>query len=88
MKSILQDNRECFICHTTQNLDVHHCIHGTANRRLADKWGLTIYLCRIHHNQVHEDNALDTQIKKMAQLGFELKYGHQKWMEVFGKNYR
>lgn len=90
MKSILQTEKECFVCQNTLNLELHHCIHGTANRRLSDQYGLTIWLCHEHHTGrygVHFNKDLDDEIKKMAQLGFELEYGHKKWMSIFGKNY-
>ncbi len=48
-KSILQDRKECFCCGTTLNLERHHVIHGTAGRKIADRLGLTIWLCAEHH---------------------------------------
>lgn len=91
-KSIITDDMEhCFICKTTQNLEMHHCIHGTANRRKADKYKLVIPLCHTHHTgsnySVHHDAKLDLKIKQIAQKKFEEKYSHEKWMEVFGKSY-
>lgn len=92
MQSIIQTENECFICHTTYNLDTHHCIHGTSGRKLADKWGLTIKLCKYHHTGdqgIHQawNSGLDLQIKQLAQTKFEELYGHDRWMEIFGKNY-
>jgi hypothetical protein len=29
----------------------------------------------------------DLRLKRVAQITFEAKYSHEKWMEVFGKNY-
>ena len=52
-KSIIQaytdtERRECFLCRFNKpyadlphkGLDKHHFMHGTANRKLAEKWGL------------------------------------------------
>lgn len=41
-KSVLQDEKKCFLCGTTLNLERHHVLHGTAMRRIADKLGLTV----------------------------------------------
>ena len=92
MKSIIQSEKKCFFCGSEYNLERHHCIHGTAGRRLADKYGLTVYLCPSCHRGsegVHgRDGApLDKILKQTAQTAFEGKYGRQKWMETFGKNY-
>ena len=92
MKSIIQSERVCFFCGSEYNLEKHHCIHGTAGRRLADKYGLTVYLCPACHRGsegVHGKNGapLDKILKQKAQTAFEGKYERQKWMETFGKNY-
>lgn len=98
-KSIIQAhtdklNRECFLCRlkTSANLPheglhKHHMIHGTANRRLAEKWGLWCYLCHEHHEQLHDHNEDDLFLMQVAQGRFEKLYDHDKWMEIFGKNY-
>jgi glutamyl/glutaminyl-tRNA synthetase len=39
MKSVIQFEKECYICGRTTNLHVHHLLHGTANRKLSDKYG-------------------------------------------------
>ena len=69
---------------------MHHAMHGTANRSLATKYNLVVWLCRDHHTGrigVHSDIILDERIKKDAQRAFEKIYGHSKWMQVFRKNY-
>lgn len=48
-KSILQSDKECFMCGTTCNLERHHVIFETAGRKISDKLGLTIWLCYEHH---------------------------------------
>ena len=62
MKSIIQKEKECYLCGSTLNLEKHHCIHGTAGRKLADKYGLTVWLCAYHHrdqkNGVHGNKDL------------------------------
>lgn len=91
-KSIVQDEEACWYCGAVTGLHVHHVFAGTGRRSLSDKYGLTVYLCYRHHNGssdgVHCGNTeLDTEIKQAAQRAFERLHGHQKFMEVFGKNY-
>ena len=92
MRSIIQHEKVCYLCGISYPLEKHHCIHGTAGRRLADKYGLTVYLCPACHRGsegVHGKNGawLDKKLKQTAQIAYEGKYGHEKWMEIFGKNY-
>lgn len=97
MKSIIQDTKECYLCRylydfeNTMNLQEHHCIHGTANRVLSEQYGLKVHLCINHHTAgigaVHKNREYDLILIKIAQKKFEEKYGHNKFMEVFKKNY-
>lgn len=99
-KSILQDKcgGECYLCNMLLGIDSpaasreeHHVMHGTANRRLAEHYGLKVYLCPWHHRNgpqaVHRCRRTDILLKQAAQRAFERKYSRKKWMEVFGKNY-
>ena len=90
--SIMQKTKECYFCGATQNLDKHHCIHGTANRKLADKDGLFVYLCKDHHTMtskaVHNDATVDLVLKKIAQTEWEKRYGdREKFIQRYGKSY-
>lgn len=92
MDSIIQKSKKCFVCETEYGLECHHIIYGTANRKLSDKYGLTVWLCNYHHTgskqSVHFNKELDMHLKKLAQTKFEKKYGTRSdFMKVFGKNY-
>ena len=92
MISIVQnlDEQRCFVCGSHRDLELHHMMHGNANRRLSTKWGLVCWLCRTHHTGrfgVHNDIELDNKVKRAAQTAFEVMYGHTLWMETFRKNY-
>ena len=92
MLSILQDldDRKCYICGCTRNLELHHAMSGTANRKLSTKYGLVVLLCRDHHTGkigVHTDYFMKERLEKDAQRAFEAIYGHREWMQVFRKNY-
>ena len=86
-KSILQSERECYICGTTYGLDEHHVIHGTSNRAQSEKNGLKVWLCRDHHNMVHMNRAEDLKLIKMAQRKFEETHSREEFREIFGKSY-
>ena len=93
-KSILQvDRKKCFICgrYMAYGIHEHHVFGGTANRKKSDDWGLVIYLCPYHHNasnnSVHFNVTMRDQVQTYAQKKFEERYGHEKFMEVFHKNY-
>lgn len=95
MKSIIQTEKECFICRNTQRLENHHCIHGRGLRPLADKYGLTVWLCPRHHrgdingNQyaVHFNRVLDLKLKQVAQRAFMEKWPDKDFRAIFGKNF-
>ena len=99
-KSIIQDKRrgECYLCNMLLGIDTpapireeHHVMHGTANRKLSEHYGLKVYLCPYHHRNgpqaAHRCRQTDILLKQAAQRAFERKYSPGKWMEVFGKNY-
>lgn len=57
-KSIMQDKcgGECYLCNLLLGIDTpaacreeHHVMHGTANRKLSEHYGLKVYLCPYHH---------------------------------------
>lgn len=80
MKSIIQKNKECYVCKKNNNLHFHHIMFGK-NRKKADNDLLTVYLCYEHHegtNGVHGKNGheLDLRLKKIAE---------QVWLEYYNK---
>lgn len=89
-KSIIPDDREdvCYICGHNNPTDVHHMMHGTANRRLADNDELTVHLCRHCHDLVHaEALGYDDMLKAIAQGTYEKTHSRDEWMRMYGKNY-
>ena len=88
---VTKDSEHCFICGSSSGLEIHHCLFGTANRKLSDKYGLTVPLCPDCHRGpkgVHHNKQLDLHIKRYAQMQFEKEYSFERFMEVFKKNYR
>ena len=78
MKSIMQaENTECcYICGQYAKT-VHHVLHGTANRKLADKDGLTVRLCHRCHMNLHDKGSFDRELQRLAQV---------RWMEYYEKS--
>lgn len=91
MQSIIQTEKEtCFLCQGRAT-EEHHCIHGTANRKLSEKYGLKVYLCpychRISKLAVHNNYFTDTKIKQIAQQRFTEEYPELNFIKVFGKSF-
>lgn len=94
MVSIIQSNKECYVCGTTTNLHSHHIFFGTANRKLSEKYGLKVWLCKEHHQGrygVHgaDGHELDIELKRLAELQFLEHYGKdvEEFIKIFGRNY-
>lgn len=90
-KSILQTEKECFVCKTTSNLQEHHVFYGTANRKQSEKYGMKVWLCQPHHTGtkgVHFDKELDEKLKQFAQEQFEKEVASRHdFRKIFGRNY-
>ena len=90
-KSLIRNDKECYVCRSTLNIHKHH-IYGGANRKISDKQGCWVYLCAAHHNMsdqgVHFNKALDTELKEKCQRVWEERNGsRQQFIAVFGKSY-
>lgn len=99
-KSIMHNKSDgtCYLCMKLNQdydrrtgLEEHHAMPGTANKRLAEHYGLKVYLCVQHHREGREavHNNINNQrlLQREAQKAFEKKYSYEKWMEEFGRNY-
>lgn len=72
----------------------HHFMFGGfgALRKKAEHFGLWGYVCaKEHHeygpNAPHVNAEVSKYLKQVAQRSFENQYGHEKWMQEFGRNY-
>lgn len=93
MSSIITNKKECYVCGTTSNLHCHHILFGK-NRKKADEDGLTVYLCREHHEGtkgVHGKlgKELDEKLKKEAELRWCKFYNKtiEQFIKRYGRNY-
>lgn len=87
MKSIIQSEKVCYICHTNEYIEEHHCLSGVANRKRSEKYGLKIYLCHFHHTMVHNNRTEELKIKRMAQEVFEETHTREEFIRTFGKSW-
>lgn len=71
-KSIMMnlEVKKCYLCERQGIVEAHHCIHGTANRRIADKDGLIVNLCPDCHRKIHDMGVMDSELKYFAQLAW------------------
>lgn len=92
VKSILQDEKKCYITGQTNNLHLHHIYRGV-NRKISDKLGFVVYLAGWLHNQsddgVHGKNGkeLDLMLKRHCQMKFEESHSREEFMAIIGRNY-
>lgn len=87
-ESIMQKEKECYVTGSRINLELHHCIHGRANRKLADQYGLWCWLRQDIHRLLHDqDKELDKRLEREAQEAFEKTHTREEFRRIFGKSY-
>ena len=93
MRSIVAGNKpnHCFLCGLSDiYTEEHHCLHGTANRRLAEEDGLKVNLCMMCHRKLHDRGWGDRYLQETAEETW-LHYHPDKTVDDFiaryGKNY-
>lgn len=91
MKSILQDEKECYITKRTDNLHLHHIFFGTGLRKISDQNGFTVWLTAEYHNMsnkgVHFNRPFDLKLKQDCQRKFEETHSREEFMALIGRNY-
>jgi len=86
-KSIMQDERRCYITGRTDRLDLHHVFSGP-RRKASTKYGCWCWLTHEIHMELHDRNKeLDKMLRRACQEKFEEIYSREEFMEVFGKSY-
>ena len=100
-KSILQDEKECFITGATEGLHKHHIYGGNPNRKISEEQGFFIWLTpALHTNSnecVHKNHPFSLTLKKMCQLAYEDKLmldqgisresARDRFMKMIGRNF-
>ncbi len=91
-KSIIQDEKVCYITGRGDNLEEHH-VFGGYNRKLSEQYGLKVYLtAELHRDMkkgVHANRELDLKIKAEVQEKAMEHYGWdiEDFRRKFGKSY-
>ncbi len=83
-----ENTESCYLCGQYAT-DRHHVMHGTANRKLADKDGLTVMLCHDCHMRLHDKGNFDKELQKIGQKAWMEYYGKtaNEFRKRYGKNY-
>lgn len=100
-KSILQDEKECFITGATQGLHKHHIYGGNPNRKISEEQGFWVWLSHEYHTNsnecVHKNHPFNLTLKKMCQFAYEAKCvidqgiswesARDRFMKMIGRSY-
>ena len=92
MKSIIQTEKVCYCCGSHRDLERHH-IFGGPNRKLSEKYGLTVYLCHYCHNEppngVHHNAEMMQELRRRGQIIAMEHYGWsvEDFRAIFGRSY-
>ena len=85
------DSFDSLFMQPQNELEGHHIFYGNPNRQHSDDYGLIVELCSKHHRNgktaVHNDYERNLELKQYAQREFEKVYSHEKFMEIFKRNY-
>lgn len=94
--SIVQNTAQCYLCGRLTDLELHHCIPGRGNRKICTELGLTVWLCRRCHADLHDrgigykkvqEDAQKAFIKKSKKQGLTEDIARSIWYERFKKFY-
>ena len=100
-KSILQDEKCCFITGQTEDVALHHIYGGNPNRKISTEQGFFVFLKPHYHNMsdegVHANHAFNICLKKMCQMAYEDKCmldqgisresARDRFIKMIGRNY-
>ena len=89
-KSIIQEDKSCYICGSVVRLEKHHIFAGHANRPISERENLWCWLCHEHHTGTEGaqyDKELNLKLKQDAQYAYEQNHSRSDWMRLIGKNY-
>lgn len=90
------DDDYCYICKYLAKVnppmlatDRHHMLYGTGKRPLSDSDGLTINICRYHHDRLHTFGAYKEETQQLAQRVWEQHYKKptEEFIKRYGKSY-
>lgn len=92
MKSIIQDEKVCYLTGRADHIEEHH-VFGGINRKNSEKYGLKIYLTQDKHKfkkgSIHMDRELSDRVKAEVQKKAMEYYDWtvDEFRLIFGKSY-
>lgn len=91
MRSIMQNEKRCYLT-GAEGIPLHkHHIFGGPNRRISEANGFWIYLVPRLHNMsnegVHFNRDLDLKIKRECQRRFEEAHTREDFIRLIGRSY-
>ena len=89
-QSILQTERECYLCGRKTCLERHHIFAGVANRRISEREGFWCYLdadCHRGTEGAQYSKELNLRLKRDCQMAYEETHSREEFMRLIGKNY-
>ncbi|WP_368234173.1 hypothetical protein [Anaerotruncus rubiinfantis] len=91
MNSIMQEEKECYITRSLNNLHKHHIYGGNGRRELSEKYGCWVWLRADWHTMsdhgVHFNKELDQKLKRLCQERFEREHSREEFIRIFGRSY-
>ena len=94
MKSIMQDEKVCYITKRTDQLHKHH-IYLSANRKVSEAQGFWVWLTYDMHNgnnpeAVHNNpnQGWDLKLKQDCQRKYEETHSRAEFMALIGRNHK
>ena len=91
-KSIFEGDSEdrCYICGAYGHTDEHHVFGGSC-RKISDRYGLVVHLCRSCHSLIHDSaNGAKTKqyLHQRGQIIYEERFGsRQDFIREFIRSY-
>jgi hypothetical protein len=91
-KSILQDEKVCFLTGSTMDLDKHHIYFGP-NRNASEKNGFWVWLrhdmhiAGSHNETPHNCREVDLYLKEMCQRKYEETHSREEFISLIGRSY-
>lgn len=87
----MKEREECMMCHRWDYLSDHHVFYGTANRKISEKYDMTIRVCPDCHlngkRAIHNCIEVDRALKEEYQRRFEGTHAREEFVRAFGRNY-
>lgn len=87
-KSSISNEKKCYICGRPTNLERHHMLFGSANRKKAEEDGLWVWLCHDCHYGIHNGNNFAKEsLQKKAQAKWEENGSRDEFISRYGRSY-